>query len=76
MKTVRYSFYSIRSKYTWFVRVVDLLISALLEGLELEVSHVPTRDDIKRQSQQIVDLNSKNDDLVPLFTPKRKKLKF
>nr|XP_008190919.2 PREDICTED: uncharacterized protein LOC662435 [Tribolium castaneum] len=41
--------------------------ASLLEGLYVEASEQLTREDIKKQSQEIVAANTKNEDLVPLI---------
>jgi hypothetical protein len=52
------------------------LYSALLEGFTAEVSHLLTREDIKKQSAEIVAANNKDEDMVPMFKSKKKKRKF
>ncbi|XP_063920466.1 uncharacterized protein LOC135135374 [Zophobas morio] len=48
---------------------------SFLEGFNIEVSHILTREDIKKQSNEIVAANTQEDDLV--FIPiKKKKRKF
>jgi prophage maintenance system killer protein len=44
-----------------------ILFLALLQGLYHEASQQLTREDIKKQSAEIVAANTKNEDLVPLF---------
>ncbi|XP_044270461.1 hyaluronan-mediated motility receptor-like [Tribolium madens] len=41
--------------------------ASLLEGIYVEASEQLTREDIKKQSQEIVAANTKNEDLVPLI---------
>lgn len=40
---------------------------ALLQGLYVETTHQLTREDIKKQSSEIVEANSRNEDLIPLI---------
>ncbi|EFA00628.1 uncharacterized protein LOC663840 [Tribolium castaneum] len=49
---------------------------SLMGEFSAEVSHLLTREDIKKQSAEIVAAHNKEEDLVPIFQVKRKKRKF
>jgi hypothetical protein len=49
------------------------LYSALLEGFTAEVSHLLTREDIKKQSAEIVAANNKDEDMVPMLSLRKRK---
>lgn len=63
---------------------IKIFIHSLIsEGDEFEditdmhlTAHIPTREEIKKQSAIIVKENSVGDEFVPIAAPRRKKIKF